>query len=489
MAFIDEKQKNIVLRIVYAGALMLGKTASIKGLDQELRNTTNSNVTSPWETEGRTLYFDWLDYTAGLFQGRKVRSQIISVPGQESLIERRQLILKNADAIVFVVDSRREEFKETQHFFLEMIEWLDQSAEKNPIPTIVQANKSDLDDLFTPDQLKEKLGDRANMAVISTNAISRQGLRQVFVMAVGLALERLKISLEQDIVLTETTLFDNEESLLTYIETTESKTSINQSTSTKEQLSPDPSPHFIDLIKANNLCPPLPTIEIANEYIWPPIEGRVLLNDINNSVSDSQCSNNGSWSIQIPSRWKLYNDIQACYKNSTDAIIGLKRYQQSHQTWKKYLSEHRAYTIVQDHLGFYRIWQIIRRERDMRFAFERIFHGDKLDYMLLDLLTFIQQLRLIHTEYKKLQLPLADTLDDLGLKRKNIFYFGFLPVMQTDTNKISEKIFIRQCLSKQKTYVKTHTLDVQALIRRLRQHVIDHPEQRQSADLIAEILI
>ena len=101
MAILDPRSDAVVIRVVYDGAPMAGKTTSVRALGRGVGGV----VASPAEVSGRTLYFDWLDYTGGLFEGRRIRCQIISVPGQATLAPRRRRLLESADAIVFVGDS------------------------------------------------------------------------------------------------------------------------------------------------------------------------------------------------------------------------------------------------------------------------------------------------------------------------------------------------------------------------------------------------
>src|SRR6202790_1744660 len=107
MAVLDPRSDTVVIRVVYDGAPMAGKSTSVGALGRGL----GSDVYSPAEVGGRTLYFDWLDYTGGLFEGRRIRCQIISVPGQATLAPRRRRLLESADAIVFVSDSSPEAFE------------------------------------------------------------------------------------------------------------------------------------------------------------------------------------------------------------------------------------------------------------------------------------------------------------------------------------------------------------------------------------------
>ena len=102
MARIDPDRTQIVIRLVYDGPAKAGKTTSLRRLAQSL----GVSMFSAPEEEGRTLYFDWLDYVGGLYEGMPIRCQVVSAPGQQVLESRRRLLLQSADAVVFVADSR-----------------------------------------------------------------------------------------------------------------------------------------------------------------------------------------------------------------------------------------------------------------------------------------------------------------------------------------------------------------------------------------------
>ncbi|HKU41917.1 MAG TPA: hypothetical protein VJR89_27355, partial [Polyangiales bacterium] len=102
MPIIDNKRGVLVVRLVYDGPPMSGKTTSLRTLARGL----GVSVETPEERDGRTVYFDWMDYVGGLFEGRQIRCQVVSVPGQTEHARRRQQLLASADAVVLVADTR-----------------------------------------------------------------------------------------------------------------------------------------------------------------------------------------------------------------------------------------------------------------------------------------------------------------------------------------------------------------------------------------------
>src|SRR5262245_63298589 len=117
---------------------MAGKTTSVTTLGRGL----GSAVVSPAEVAGRTVYFDWLDYTGGLFEGRRIRCQIVSVPGQAVLAASRRHLLRMADAVVFVGDSAPEGLEADFHYLGGLARVLESPAGP-PVGFVFQANKRD----------------------------------------------------------------------------------------------------------------------------------------------------------------------------------------------------------------------------------------------------------------------------------------------------------------------------------------------------------
>src|ERR1700761_5505029 len=152
MAVLDPRSDTVVIRVVYDGAPMAGKSTSVFALGKGL----GAQVYTPVEVAGRTLYFDWLDYTGGLFEGRRIRCQILSVPGQATLAPRRRRLLESADAIVFVADSSPSGFVSDRGDLGGLARVLDQIRDA-PVGLVVQANKRDLSDAVPLDQIRTVL--------------------------------------------------------------------------------------------------------------------------------------------------------------------------------------------------------------------------------------------------------------------------------------------------------------------------------------------
>lgn len=189
MAVIDVERDAVVVRIVYDGPPYAGKTTSIRSLARSLGRAP----VTPLERADRTVFFDWLEYTGGLFEGHQIHCQIVSVPGQPELDGRRRALLQLADAVVFVVDSSTDERAQHSAGYLRDVRELLARREGAPVGIVLQANKRDLPGALPRDALRALLGaDVAAMALTESAAGEGSGVRETFVLAVRLAIDRIR---------------------------------------------------------------------------------------------------------------------------------------------------------------------------------------------------------------------------------------------------------------------------------------------------------
>jgi len=190
MAIIDSERNAVVIRIVYDGPPASGKTTSIHALQTTLGSS--SEVFSPEQTTDITPYFDWMDYQAGVFQGYAIACQIISVPGQLSIQERRHFLLEKADAVVFVVDaSETDKIATAIPYFEDLQVVLNHRQDAlPPAQAVIQANKQDLEGALSSAQLADIFSAYPEVKILETSALLSKGVRESFVSAVRLAIAR-----------------------------------------------------------------------------------------------------------------------------------------------------------------------------------------------------------------------------------------------------------------------------------------------------------
>src|SRR5262249_45892072 len=137
------------------------------------------------------LYFDWLDYTGGLFEGHRIHCQIVSVPGQSMLAPRRRRLLESADVVIFVGDSTAASIGADRAYLRGLRSVLERI--QPPVGIVFQANKRDNPDAVPIEAVRSMLAElELRVGVVESVATDSSGIRETFVFAVRLALDRVR---------------------------------------------------------------------------------------------------------------------------------------------------------------------------------------------------------------------------------------------------------------------------------------------------------
>jgi signal recognition particle receptor subunit beta len=187
MASFDPLRHCYVVRVVYDGPGYAGKTTNLQRVCDLVPATRRSEMYTPAQLKGRTMFFDWLELD-GPKQGRRgLKFQLISVPGQIERNYRRRPLVEMADVLVFVCDSSPSHINDTLRTFARLRTSMRQR--ESAVPLVVQANKQDVPGALTPREIRKRLGLDAETPVISANALVGEGIQETLRTAVRLGLK------------------------------------------------------------------------------------------------------------------------------------------------------------------------------------------------------------------------------------------------------------------------------------------------------------
>lgn len=109
--------------------------------------------------------------------GVKIRLQIYTVPGQVFYNETRKLVLKNADAVVMVLDSQRAMREKNIESMNNLFENLRELEIPDSIPIVLQYNKRDLREIMALDEM-DRIYNTKNWPRVEAAAVAGTGVLQ-----------------------------------------------------------------------------------------------------------------------------------------------------------------------------------------------------------------------------------------------------------------------------------------------------------------------
>jgi signal recognition particle receptor subunit beta len=371
MAILDPRSDTVVIRVVYDGAPMAGKSTTVRALGRGL----GGEVVSPAEIAGRTLYFDWLDYTGGLFEGRRIRCQIVSVPGQATLAPRRRRLLESADAIVFVGDSTPAGFAADRNYLGGLRSVLE--GRSPPVGIVFQANKRDCPGAIAIDTVRSMLDElELRVGVVESVATDSTGIREAFVFAVRLALDRVRDLMRTGELATSQPDVDNAQELLEELRRNEDG-SMDYAAQTGlvhtrlAEIQPD-SILATSLVQASqgqvpqsseiepSSRPATPDAGVASGMVWPPVDGRLVLHELAQAPIALQRADNGDWAGTSDGKWRLHSGVDAVFPELEQGRAVLVQSARIQAAQMRESPKACCIALAADGHGQFRLWRIER---------------------------------------------------------------------------------------------------------------------------------
>ncbi len=198
MALFNYTTKEITVKVVYYGPGLSGKTTNLQYLHHIINSGTKGKLVSLPTESDRTLFFDLLPINLGKIRDFSVRFQLYTVPGQVRYNATRKLVLKGADAVVFVADSQQEMREQNIESFKNMRENLiANNINPDEIPIILQYNKRDLPNILSIRELNNDLNENGKYKYIEAIAIDGTGVEDTFQDINKIVLDDMKNKIDQ----------------------------------------------------------------------------------------------------------------------------------------------------------------------------------------------------------------------------------------------------------------------------------------------------
>lgn len=180
MAELDREHNKLIVKLVYYGPALSGKTTNLMRLHDILEGRHCGELMT-FETRGdRTLFFDLLPLVVRSENGFTVKIKLFTVPGQVAHDATRKAVLSRADGVVFVADSQNSQALSNFQSF--------ENLEKNErrvgldfakMPLVIQFNKRDLDDIVSEQDLFGRW-QPSGLPIVLSSALHGRGVRQTF---------------------------------------------------------------------------------------------------------------------------------------------------------------------------------------------------------------------------------------------------------------------------------------------------------------------
>uniref|UniRef100_C6DZA6 GTPase n=1 Tax=Geobacter sp. (strain M21) TaxID=443144 RepID=C6DZA6_GEOSM len=187
----DENEKRMVLKLVYYGPALSGKTTNLLQLHECLTRQGRGELMLLDTTGDRTIYFDLLPFFLTAPSGLRIKVKVYTVPGQVCHDATRKAVLQRSDGIAFIADSKLTELESNFASFDNLERNLAQTGlDIETLPLVIQFNKRDLPDCL-PEADIIRTWQSTGIPVLMASAIEGTGVIETFTALVSLVFDRI----------------------------------------------------------------------------------------------------------------------------------------------------------------------------------------------------------------------------------------------------------------------------------------------------------
>ena len=161
MVQFNTRANEILLKLVYYGPGLSGKTTNLQQLHALCADQQRGEMFSVNTQEDRTLFFDLLPINLGYIYGNAIHLQVYTVPGQIQYDASRRVVLGGADGVVFVADSAEAKMQDNVDSLSNLYHNLNANRLNiKQIPLVLQFNKRDLPEALAVGVMNRRLNFR-----------------------------------------------------------------------------------------------------------------------------------------------------------------------------------------------------------------------------------------------------------------------------------------------------------------------------------------
>ena len=184
--------KEVVLKLVYYGPALSGKTTNLQSLHDKADESTRGRLMTLATRDDRTLFFDVLPLTLQSSTGMTVRIKVFTVPGQVIHASTRRYVLQGADGVAFVADSQLVEAEANAAAFRDLRANLEELGRPiREMPLVLQFNKRDMSGVRSDDELRA-LAAKGREPIYPAVALKGEGVLECFFGLLNLTMKRLE---------------------------------------------------------------------------------------------------------------------------------------------------------------------------------------------------------------------------------------------------------------------------------------------------------
>jgi hypothetical protein len=309
-----------------------------------------------------------------------------------------------------------------------------------PVGVLLQANKRDAADALPVDEMRARLEEeQCFVGVVESVATEGTGIREAFIDAVRLALDRVRELMDQQALPAGKPAEQSPEDLLALLhgQPAAGPTALVEGgeDSVAAQIlreviaceaAAEHRPYVVPRPDGERTPRP-PDAAVPSGAIWPPVEGRAILHEVAQVALSPRQLSNGDRAAGLGTGWRVVSGREAVHAELEQGRAALIQWARLHALSLPVISHRRCIVLADTGDGRWRLWQIVRAEDSLRELMGHAVRERAAEQVLYRLCQAAQLL--LDAEGKLADAPCAlpCSIDTVGPSESAAVYIGLMP--------------------------------------------------------------
>jgi hypothetical protein len=242
-------------------------------------------------------------------------------------------------------------------------------------------------------------------------------------------------------------------------------------------------------LKSNSKrLPKFPDEETPSQWIWPPLSGKLILNQVVQHSLKPTLQEDGTWVVNTREGWRCFSKLAWQYPELAGAKTALREQISLHLRCSSLLSEQRCVVIAEERKNW-RLWQILHTEFSLEQVLQVAIHAENPEIIAQQLLACAQNVLNSYREVCSYPAEFKFSLANVGLdNNNNIIYLGSLDKNLSTVSTLStQDLLTQEFLPVLHRAVQQEELAVEALVEIFAEYA--EGSQAELAEHLTELCI
>jgi len=236
--------------------------------------------------------------------------------------------------------------------------------------------------------------------------------------------------------------------------------------------------------------PLLPHTQQVAGTVWPPVAGRIILQEVGSLELEAKQNSAGHWVCFQDEHWHFFSGSTFEFESRSKSYKCLLDMIKHFNSFGRFLSKNRCLALTEaGHDGHWRVWEIVRNELSLQDVLLKSLKYKTGDALANDLLTIAEFALITAVNFVENDVHLPFALDSLTQKQGQPVFTGFASILEPIEERVPMEMLKEALSDVMISFTQEHDLDVPMLLKAMKKFTFTPGKNRELLETLNAVLI